>query len=543
MPQQYEANRTSNRTDDHADSENRRADTSSNGNGNGRGENGHRNHNTGFPPPGPTGDREQQAEDPEVTAEFENEWDSSEEDKPSRSPEPKEPDEPDEPDKPRRFPWWWLLLLAVVLVGGFFAWRFFRPTPVTVVTPTVRTITETITASGQVTGRRETAVGAQAAGIVQELRVEEGDRVTRGQALALLRNQVVEAQVQQARQALETVRAQLREAEAGALPSELAASRAQVRQAEAAERQRQAQVAQARAQLSQAQARLELARETLERYRYLYNEGAVARQELDQEQADYEVAAADVRSAEENVDLARANLEAARAATAAARANFQTLEAVPREEVVAVARQRVEDARAALEVAEEQAQNTVVRAPFAGTVTEVLAEVGTPVGNGSVVRLVETGLPEIVVEVDETNLDRLAVGQRTVITSTSFPDARLEGTLTELGAEVDPARGVVEARITPQSDPAWLRPGLTLTVNIVTAEDVERLTVPRTALKRIGDQRAVYQIADGTVKAVPVTVGTVEGEVVPVTRGLERDTPIIQDASRVQEGERVQARD
>jgi HlyD family secretion protein len=371
--------------------------------------------------------------------------------------------------------------------------------------------------------------------------------VRRGRALARIRNDVAQAQVRQAEQALRTARAQLEQAAAGARLSELNAARAQVRQAEATVRQRAAAVDQARAQVRQAEARRELARKNLERYRYLLGEGAIARQTVDQAEADFRAADAEVTAAQEGVATAQATLAAARSAVAAARADLRTLEAGPRREVVDVARQRVREAEAALHVAREQANTAVVRAPFDGTVTRIIAELGAPVGPEGVVRMVQTTRPEIHVDVDESNLADVRVGQRVVVTSSTFRDARLAGRVTKIGAQVDPARGTVELTVVPASEPAWLRPGMTVTVNIVTAEEVRRLVLPRSAVRREGGGSASLEygrvialvVRDGRALAQPVRIGPVEGDVVPVLEGVTTRDRVVRDAERVEPGARV----
>src|SRR5262249_44788105 len=87
------------------------------------------------------------------------------------------------------------VLAVLVLIVGFFIWRRSRPTPVTTVQPKLVPITETVASSGRVTGTTETFVGAQAQGVVDKLYVKEGDQVKAGQTLAVLKNDVAEAQV------------------------------------------------------------------------------------------------------------------------------------------------------------------------------------------------------------------------------------------------------------------------------------------------------------------------------------------------------------
>ena len=308
-------------------------------------------------------------------------------------------------------------------------------------------------------------------------------------------------------------------------------------------RQRQAQLAQARAAVTQAEARRVLAAQNLERNRYLFHEGAIARQAVDQAVSEDAVAAAEVTAARDAVTTAEANLAAAQAGVTAAREQLRTLAAGPRSEAVGVARQRVREAEAALQVAREQAQNAIIRAPFAGTVTEIISELGAPVANNGVLRLVQTSRPEIRLDVDESNLADLKTGQRAVITSSTYRTARLEGRVSEIGAQVDPARGTVQIKIVPDSSPSWLRSGETVNVNIIVAQDVPRLVIPSTTVRTQGDTRVVLVVRDGQAVARPVVLGAVEGETVPVLDGVSLDDRVVRYADQVQPGARVQAKE
>src|SRR5207247_10549608 len=116
--------------------------------------------------------------------------------------------------------WQWVALFVAVAAGIalFLRWRAAQPVPVVVVHPQPRAITETVAASGQVGGKRETTVGSQIQGVVDQLWVDEGDVVKRGQPLARIRNDVQQAQVRQAQQALRPARAELVQAAAGPRP-------------------------------------------------------------------------------------------------------------------------------------------------------------------------------------------------------------------------------------------------------------------------------------------------------------------------------------
>lgn len=450
----------------------------------------------------------------------------------------------------------WLVRLAVPLVllvalAVYFA-RGERPREVTLVAPTAATLTETIASSGRVGGAAETLVGAQASGVVERLFVREGDRVSAGQRLALIRNDVATAQVEQARQAVRTAEAQLADVSSGPRRTDVAAgsqriqqARAQVEQQRAAVRQAQQSVDQARALLRQLEAERSLQAREYERSVQLVEQGVISRSQFDQAQTALRVAEERVAAQRQAVDVATAGLEAARAGVSAAEANVRTQQSELQgiregatSEEVDVARQRVRDAQEALRVAERQAGNAVVTAPFDGVVTAINAELGQAVGAQGLLALV-SNQAEIRLEVDESNLATLAVGQEAVVTSSAFPGGSFRGTVTEIGAAVNEARGTVEVTVTPVDPPEWLRPGQTLNVNVITAQAAERLLVPQEAVVRSGDRNVVFVVEDGYAVEKPVVTRAPTEGGVPVVAGLDADDRVVASAAGLEAGDPV----
>ena len=440
------------------------------------------------------------------------------------------------------------MLAAIALVR----WQTLRPQDVTLIQPTVTTITETITSSGRVRGVTETVVGAQAAGIVETLLVQEGDRVKAGQPLAMLKRDVAEARLAQAEQALNTARAQLAQVERGPLRSEVEAASEQVRQAQAqlaqqraSVQQAQQSVAQSRAQLHQLQAERDLASTQLERSAALLDRDFISRAEYDQAQTQYRVAEDRVVAAGQAIEVAQANVQAVQAGVQAAQANIRALEARLRTvqigatpEEIEVARQQVADAEQGLRVTRQQLGEAVVTAPFAGIITAINAELGQPVGAQGVVRLVSSAL-EIRLDVDESNLADLAVGQEAVISSNVFPGDTFRGTVSELGAAVDQTRGTVTVRVTPLQPPDWLRPGQTVNVNLITHRAVPRLLVPAAAISRAGDRTVVYVVENGRALEKVVLTRSPTAQGVPVLAGLNAEDRLIANAQGISAGEQV----
>jgi HlyD family secretion protein len=448
-----------------------------------------------------------------------------------------------------------LILVVGVLATGVGVWWWQRAKDVSVTRPVRASITESIASSGRVRGVTETLAGAQATGVVERLFVREGDRVSAGQRLAILKNDVAEARAAQAEAALTTAQATLVQVSRGALPSELEAASAQVQQARAQLAQQRSSLAQAEqtvvqaeAQLAQQQAERELAARQLERAERLHERGLIARAEHEEAVTRSRVVEQQVAAQRQAVAVAEAVVHAFRGGVAAAEANvgvqearLRTLQVGARPEDVAIARQRVREAERALAVARRQAQEAVVLAPFGGVVTAINAEAGQTVGAQGVLQLVSTEM-EIRVEVDETNLADLALGQPAVVSSSTFPGFTFAGSIREIGPAVDQSRGTVTVTISPIKPPAWLRPGQTVNVNVVTNPAALRLLIPATALRRVGDRTVVLVAQDDRAveKVVQTRPPTADG--VPVVAGLDAEDRVIMAPTTIQPGDRLRIR-
>jgi HlyD family secretion protein len=453
----------------------------------------------------------------------------------------------------------WLIrfgvLAIIVLIVVAVVWFMRRPKAVDLVEPKQAAITETITGSGTVGGETESNVGAQLQGIVQKLYLTEGDSVVRGQQLALIKNDVAEAQISQARSAVSTARAQLAQVSRDALGSDINAAVEQVNQAIAQVEQQRSVITQTQKSVDQGNSVLEqllserdLAAKELERSSSLVKTGDISRSQYDRDANILKVAEKRVEAQKQAIEVLRANVRSAQSSLKSLEANvrvlqsrLRTIQSGARSEDIRVAQSRVAETERALRVAEEQAGNASVTAPFAGTVTKINAETGQSVGSLGVLTLVSVE-PEIRIDVDESNLSVLKVGQEAVISSDPFSENAFSGRVSELGAAVDQVRGTITIKVIPDDPPDWLRPGQTINVNIITADNVSRLLIPQTAPVRVGDETVVFIIVDGKAaqKSIVTRLPTKDG--VPVVSGLEADDRIIAEPTNIKVGDRVQAR-
>lgn len=317
---------------------------------------------------------------------------------------------------------------------------------------------DTIQASGRIEVT-EVNVGSKVTGRVAVLRVEEGTDVKIGQLIAELEGQDLEAQLGQTRATLQSTEAKLNQARIS-LRVEPTLVRTQIRQAEetlraAGERLRLLQagsrvqeIEEGRANLRQNQARMEMAKLTRDRFRDLLADGAVARQDLDRAESDYDAAAAAVRATRERLaileegprseDIRASQAERDRAAAAleAARANAATLDL--RQQDVHVAQAAVRESQANVRRLESQVDELKVFAPLDATVLTKAVEAGEVVAAGKpLVLLGDLDHPWIKIYVTETELGRVKLGAPARILVDSFPGQTFGGTVSWISDQAE----------------------------------------------------------------------------------------------------------
>jgi membrane fusion protein, multidrug efflux system len=174
---------------------------------------------------------------------------------------------------------------------------------------------------------------------------------------------------------------------------------------------------------------------------------------------------ADVRLAKENMELAKAQLDRAKALSASSIMSKADLDTARAQHAVAVA--SWEKAKAIREYA-------VIRAPFAGVVTEKYARVGQKVIDVQNIPLFKiTAFEPLLarIYVPEKDLMTIRRGAAVDVVPVNFPQARTKGTVEFISPTVDPASGTFQVVIRVRREPARsiLRPGLAVEVRLPVA--------------------------------------------------------------------------
>lgn len=423
-----------------------------------------------------------------------------------------------------------LALLAVVATAAG-AWSLLvlaqadTPAPFRTVAVEEGPLTSAVTATGTMSALVTVEVGSQLSGQLAAITVDFNSQVTKGQVIARLNGDQLEARLAQARADQESARATL------AMQAALAdKSRADVATARAAAADAEAQVA--RAQLALTDTERDLARR-----KALRGRGVIATADLEKAETAMQTARAQLASA-------RAQRERAVAGIAAAEASLAVADAQ-----VAVARSQVAQKEAATRLVEVDIERSVIRAPIDGVVVNRAVNVGQTVAASLQAPTLFTIAQdlrqmEVLANIDEADIGRLKVGLPVTFTVAAYPGEIFKGTVTQVRLAPLEDQNVVTyvAVITVENPEIRLLPGMTANLRIVVEERANALKVPNAALRfrppglddaarpPIGPNDRVVWVpsAQGAAVPVPVRLGIGDGSVTEVVEGdLSAGQPVI----------------
>ena len=164
---------------------------------------------------------------------------------------------------------------------------------------------------------------------------------------------------------------------------------------------------------------------------------------------------------------------------------------------------RLEEAKSKIAAAKVRLDSLLLRAPLDGMVLRRDSEVGEIAGPTDVLFWVGPPAPmQVVAEINEEEINRIAAGQKAFLRSEAFPGRALRATVSQITPKGDPTRKTFRVYLRlPQDTP--LRIGMSVETNIIFREKPAAIVVPAEAVA--GD--AIQMVDDGRIKRVPITVG------------------------------------
>lgn len=373
----------------------------------------------------------------------------------------------------------WIMIILLVLLVSFATYRWWQgpllPSYEVVSSPLI----QTVVASGRVEKVSRTQIGSEITGVVLERLVQEGDRVSRGDVLLVLKSDEISAQVRQAEAELK----------------ELATTRRP---------QAEVDLANAKVQLEQAQ------REAVRR-------------------RNTELGILSAEEREKSIEaekLARNNLESARLKVSSL-ARDKVEETKLRERLAAL---------------QAQLAKTKIRAEVSGIILTRNVEPGDLVQpSQTLFTIALDGATEIRVPFDERNLPLLALQQKAAVITDAYPNQPFPAHINFIAPSIDAQRGTIDVRLTVDPVPDFLRQDMTVSVNVETNKRERTLVIPNDALSSIsGNKAMVILVRDRKIQRHPITLGLRGLVMSEVVAGLKEGDHVLTDAESVlKDGTRV----
>jgi HlyD family secretion protein len=409
-----------------------------------------------------------------------------------------------------------LIILAVLVAGGLVAFMVIKQqsgyTKVLTATIARQDLSTVVSGTGQIKPKTYANLGATAMGRVTHLYVKEGDMVKKGQTVATVEHVEQEANV-------------------SGQQATIAAAKTDIASFVAAEKT-------AEANLDHAKADLEQKVLDWQRAQALYKAGILAKQDFDAKKAAYDLDVASVAQAVAGVNQAKAQTESARG---------HMLTAV-----------------ATLRADQNALDLTMAVAPFDGIVTNEPVREGETVVEGiqdtegsTFMTLADMSVVTAEVKVDETDIVNIQLGQPADVTVDALPGKVFKGHVTLVGdqallrstgiATSQSTTGTEEAKdfkvvVTLDNPTAELRPGLSCTAKVTTAQKPNVLTLPIQALTMhdpamdaAKSKGGVQAASNSITKTNPVqgvfvvekdAHGRLRARFVPITTGITGATDI-----------------
>jgi HlyD family secretion protein len=373
-------------------------------------------------------------------------------------------------------------LVVIVAVYGFTA--FARPE--TTVDPSRLAAVErgdiarSVVATGRIEPVTKVEIKSKANGIIKELKVQVGDRVSAGQVLAELDRDNLAARQREAKAALSGA-----EANHEAAAAELAKNRVEAQGPEVA-----------------------FARRNVERADQLAREKLISQQTMDDARSGLDQAVNRQAVAQSQLGVSQARVVQARAAVA--------------------------QSQAAVDRAEEELTNATIRSPINGVVLSRDVEIGSPVssilnlGSSATLVMVLGDISQVYVKgkVDEADIGLVRLGQPARIKVETFKDRPFEGRVTQIapmGVEKDNVVNF-EVRVSIDNVSGELRANMTSNAEIVLEEHKGTLLIPERAVIYDASRKTFAERLQPASKTgrerVPIAVGVSNGTRTEVVKGL-----------------------
>jgi len=314
-------------------------------------------------------------------------------------------------------------------------------------------------------------------------------------------------------------------------------------------------------ELEPAKARVENAKKNLERLTALYEAAMVSQDQVEAAQLNYdtynaqysllkegvrpedldslkaqvESAKTSLQSAQENkllVNIKQATFESAKAQVDSAQAAFEQANTEKTSEIwkkeIAQADAAVKRAQASLGLAQEHLDESAIKAPISGTISERYMDKGDIASlTKPFVTIVNIDTVKVIAKVPERELENVRLGQKAIIKPDAYPGEEFTGKVTNISPIIDTSSQTCDIEIEVPNQNQRLKPGMFTRVELTVSEDKVTLVIPADSFINEGEDNYVFVADNGKAVKKKVTLGISDGTKTEVISGLNLGEQLI----------------
>lgn len=375
--------------------------------------------------------------------------------------------------------------------------------------------------TGDLSALNSAVISPKISGRLMSINVREGDRVSKGEVVAVLDQGDATDNLETAQASLESARAKLEQAVTN-LDVTKTQTQTAIRQAQASlksaqnklvlakkpSRSQERRVAQNK--VNSAKAELDQTEADYKRYERLLSRGSVSQSDYDVKKANYLVAKSgydsavedlsiideggrkeDINTAQSNVDVAQENLIEAKANAAQVKV---------KEKEVTAAKATVLQANAAVDTARRELENTYIKSPISGVVSSRRVDPGNVVSAGQeLASIVDLSSVYFKGDVSEQYMAKISKGQTVSVRVDALPDDVLKGTIAEVYPSGSTSNRNFSVRISISGASNKIKPGMFATGEILAGKLCNVLMVPKDAVNDQEGTQSVFVVGKDSI--------------------------------------------
>jgi len=351
---------------------------------------------------------------------------------------------------------------------------------------------------GTLTAHRKVNVATELGGNVEKLLFERGDRVKKGQLLALISTSSLRLEVQQAQAALRVVKSQRQKIDKGSRPGEIRIAEATVKREEASRNE---------------------AERHFKRVRDLHESNAVSNSQYDSAERALQTAHANVELAQEKLELVRKG---------------------PRAEDREAALANVSQSQSVLSIVGDRLRKSQLHSPTGGIVAFRKVEEGEVVGPGTIItQIVDNSRMKVKLSLAEKDIPILATDKRFPFTIDALPNEEFSARMVFLSPTADPVTRSFPVELFVNEPDPRMADGMTARVKFSVGNQKKSIKVPTAWLREEGGHLGLYVAEKGKAVFGKVTLGAYYEQKVEILSGVSEGDLVITNPSGLKSGDAV----